>query len=157
MNDEIRIQWHDQWSIDPGTGEWNVPEAVTFHAATSSQVELSGGAVVVECSGCVDGLGVGYVGNGSGKLRLNGIQVDLTGSYVVVVSYANGDAGARSAIANVNGVAQQVLFPSTGNGQATQSLSFQANFDSGVENTIEFSNDSAWAPDFDYVRVIFGN
>ena len=153
-NDEIRIQWHDQWLIDSSTGAWSEPAALTIHAASSSQVTLSGGAIVVPCTGCVNGQGVGYVGNGEGRMKISGIRVNTSGSHVVVVSYANGDAGNRQAQVNINGVEQTVDFPTTTNGQTTQSLSFKANFESQLENTIEFYNDIAWAPDFDFVRIV---
>src|SRR5579875_3876032 len=127
--------------------------AATYQAESSSNT-LAGGATVASCNSCLGGEKVGYVGNG-GTLTFNGVTAAAAGTYPVRVAYLDGTSGTvgRSATITVNGTAVTTqAFTPTGSfanpGSATVSLPLQKG-----TNTIEFSNASAWAPDFDAITV----
>ena len=50
--------------------------------------------MIQSCPTCSGGADVGYVGNNSGTLQFNNVTANATGSYVVTIWYANGDADA---------------------------------------------------------------
>jgi hypothetical protein len=47
------IVWRDVWTVDVGTGEVGFPQGVAYEAQAGT---LSGGASVVACAGCSEGL-----------------------------------------------------------------------------------------------------
>jgi len=123
------------------------------YEAESSANTLGGRAVVVACSTCSGGAKVGNVGKG-GTLQFNNVQVSSTGTHTVTISYIDGDAG-RTAQMSVNGgAATTVTFHGTNNGNWTtlQSITLPVQLNAG-NNTIQFSNASASAPDFDRIMV----
>lgn len=129
--------------------------ASTTYLAASSSNTLAGGAVVQSCSTCTGGQKVGYVGNGSGTLTFNSVTVTNAGVYPVQIVYCDGTSGTtgRSATITVNGVVVQTnVFTPTGGfstqGTVTDYLPLKAG-----ANTIEISNGSAYAPDFDALVV----
>ena len=129
--------------------------ASTTYLAASSANTLAGGAVVQSCSACTGGQKVGYVGNGSGTLTYNNVDVNAAGVYPVQIVYCDGTSGdtGRSATFTVNGVVVQTnVFTPTGSfatpGTVTDYLPLQAG-----QNTIEISNGSAYAPDFSSIIV----
>ena len=128
------------------------PPPATSYEAESPANTLAGGAVLASCSTCSGGEKVGYVGNG-GTLTFNGISAPAAGTYKVTIVYCSGNE--RPGMVTVNGGTPQSLsFPSTGsfNTTGTMTLSLQLNAGS---NTIEISDPSAYAPDFD--RIIVAN
>lgn len=129
--------------------------ASTTYLAASSANTLAGGAVVQSCSACNGGQKVGYVGNGSGTLTFNNVNVSSSGVYPVQIVYCDGSSGTtgRSATFTVNGtVVQTNVFTPTGGfptpGTVTDYLPLQAG-----ANSIEISNGSAYAPDFNALVV----
>ncbi|GEM_PF-1291116 len=131
----------------------------TTYEAESSSNTLTGRAAVASCSNCSGGQKVGYVGNGDGQgegtLQFNGINVASSGSYQITIYYLNGDSGNRTAQMSVNGgAATNVSFPSTGSwpNPNVGSVNVTVNLNAG-NNTLKFSNPSAWAPDFDRITV----
>ena len=127
----------------------------TTYLAASSSNTLAGGAVVQSCSTCGGGQKVGFVGNGSGTLTYNSVNVTKAGVYPVQIVYCDGTAGTtgRSATFTVNGVVVQTnVFTPTGGfstpGTVTDYLPLKAG-----ANTIEISNGSAYAPDFNAIVV----
>jgi len=126
----------------------------TTYDAASSANTLAGGAVVAGCNSCLDGEKVGYVGDG-GTLTFNDVDVSAAGTYAVQIGYLDGSSGTvgRSATITVNGGAVQTLtFVPTGSfgnpGSVTVSLPLKAG-----ENTVEFSDSAAYAPDFEAITV----
>jgi hypothetical protein len=133
-----------------------VPVSGTQGATTylASDATLASGAVTATCNSCLDGEKAGYVGDG-GTLTFTNVDVPTSGNYAVQVDYLDGTSGTvgRSATITVNGTANQTFtFTPTGSfsnpGSATVSLPLNAG-----ENTIEFSNASAYAPDFEAITV----
>ena len=127
----------------------------TTYLAASSTNTLAGGAVVQSCSTCTGGEKVGYVGNGSGTLTFNSVNVSSAGVYPVQIVYCDGTSGTtgRSATFTVNGVVVQTnVFTPTGGfstqGTVTDYLPLKAG-----ANTVEISNGSAYAPDFNAIVV----
>jgi alpha-galactosidase len=126
----------------------------TIYQAASSASTLAGGAKTASCDACLGGEKVGYVGDG-GTLTFNDVDVSATGNYAVQIGYLDGTSGitGRSATITVNGkAAGTTTFLPTGGfsdpGSATVSLPLTAG-----ENTIEFGNSAAYAPDFDAITV----
>jgi hypothetical protein len=127
--------------------------ATTYQAASSANT-LAGGAVVNGCNSCLGGEKVGWVGNG-GTLTFNDVDVAATGNYAVQIDYLDGTSGitGRSATITVNGSADQtVTFIPTGSFQNPGSVTVSLPLTAG-ENTIEFGNSSAYAPDFEAITA----
>ncbi|SDW85045.1 DUF4832 domain-containing protein [Paenibacillus sp. CF384] len=137
----------------------NVISVATNAVSTSIAIEaesaantLAGGAIVVSCSSCAGGSKVGYVGNNSGTLQFNRINVATAGTYTLILSYVNGDTTARAARIHVNGTILNLSFPSTGSWSTLGTLQSTVQLKAG-DNTIKFSNASTWAPDFDRIQI----
>ncbi len=114
-------------------------------ASSSSRTIDSGGAEV------------GSIGNGSlNTLTINNVNVGTSGTYMVAISYLNGDASARTAVVSVNsGALNQtttVSFPGFGNWSTIGSVVVPMTLTAG-NNTIEFSNASAYTPNIDKITV----
>jgi hypothetical protein len=132
------------------------------YEAEASGNTLGGSAVVRTCSTCSGGQLIGNVGNGSGgngTLRFNAVNVTTAGSHHLVISYLNGDSStygigtSRTASVSINGgSAFTVSFPATGDWTEVVTTDISVNLNAG-NNTIAFSNSSAWAPDFDKIDV----
>jgi hypothetical protein len=108
--------------------------------------------VTQTCPTCSGGGKVGFVGNG-GTLTFNGVGVASAGTYQVTIVYCDGSATGRQATVSADGGAAQTLsFTPTGGfstvGAKTVSLPLSAG-----DNTIEFANPGAFAPDFDRIIV----
>ncbi|HEX4059719.1 MAG TPA: carbohydrate-binding protein [Streptosporangiaceae bacterium] len=135
-----------------------VPSAATttttgYLAAVSGNT-LAGGAVVQSCPACTGGQKVGYVGEG-GTLTFNSVSASAAGVDPVLIEYCDGSSGdtGRSATITVNGVVvQTIVFTPTGSfstpGTVTAYLPLKAG-----SNTVEFSDASAYAPDFNGIAV----
>jgi hypothetical protein len=124
------------------------------YEAESSANTLAGGAVVASCSACSGGQKVGNVGNG-GTVKFNNVNVSSAGTYILNIAYVDGDAG-RSAQMSVNGGTATTLNfagTNTSNWNNVQSLAVPVMLNAG-NNTIQFSNSSGWAPDFDRVTTL---
>jgi alpha-galactosidase len=125
---------------------------VASYEAESSSNTLSGGAVVQTCSSCSGGKNVGYIGKG-GILQFNAVQTKLAGPQVVTIYYINGDSSARTATISTNGrPGISVIFPSTGGWSTVGSVKIAA-YLTGHNNTLQFSNGSAWTPDIDRITA----
>ncbi len=126
------------------------PPGPTSYEAEASTNTIAGGARVSSCSACSGGKKVGYVGSG-GTLTFNNVSVPSDGAYNVTIAYLDGEG--RQAYASVDGGAGQVLqFTSTGDFNTLGTKTIQLQLHSG-SNTIELSNPSAYAPDFDRILV----
>jgi hypothetical protein len=135
--------------------------ASTYEAESSTNT-LGGSAVVSSCASCSGGSDVGYIGNGNGgngTLQFNNIHVSTAGSHQLVISYVNGDSSSfgtgsyRAASMSVNGgSASTVSFPATGDWGLVVTMKLTVNLNAG-NNTIKFSNSTAWTPDFDKIDV----
>jgi alpha galactosidase A-like protein/alpha-galactosidase-like protein/alpha galactosidase C-like protein len=126
------------------------PPLATAYQAAESGNTLAGGAVVQSCSTCYGGEKVGFVGEG-GTLTFDNVTVPATGTYKVTLVYCDG-SGRQADISANGGAAQLLSFTPTGSfttvGAQTVSLSLNAG-----ANTIELSNPSAFAPDFNEIIV----
>ncbi len=128
------------------------PALATSYEAESSANTIAGGASVAACSTCSGGAKVGFVGQG-GTLTFNNVNVAAAGTYQVVIAYLDGSATGRQATISVNGAAPQtVSFTPTGSFSAVGTMTVPLQLAAG-NNTIEFANPTAFAPDFDRIIV----
>jgi hypothetical protein len=153
------IEFSDASAYAPDFEAVTVPTAATSASSTylaaSSANTLAGGAVVQSCSACTGGEKVGYVGDGSGTLTFNDVDVSSAGVYPVQVVYCDGTSGdtGRSATFTVNGVVVQTnVFTPTGSFSTPGTVTDYLPLNAG-ENTVEISNGSAYAPDFNSIVV----
>jgi chitodextrinase len=127
---------------------------VFLYEADDPASQLSGGAKVQACSGCLDGNDVGYIGNNSGILVMNPSVVN-GGSYTLAIAYVNGDSSARSAQISINGGSSTTYsFSPTGSWSTpgTYTLPSSITLTAG-KNSITVSNSSGWAPDIDHITL----
>jgi alpha-galactosidase len=148
----------DRVTAQPG-GTSSVYGNFTTYEAESSSNTLGGGAIVQSCTSCSGGKNVGYVGKG-GTLQINNVNVSITGSHKLVVSYIDGDTSTygvgtyRTADISINGGPSfAVNFPATGDWNEVVTMNISLNLKAG-NNTITFSNGSAYTPDFDKIDVV---
>jgi hypothetical protein len=92
------------------------------------------------------------VGSG-GTLTFNGVSVPSDGTYNVTIAYCDGSTDGRQADISVDGGPAQLLsFTPTGDFNTVGTMTLQLHLTAG-DNTIEFGNPAAYAPDFDRILV----
>lgn len=123
------------------------PVVIEAEAATNT---LTNGAAVAACTNCSGGEKVGYVGNG-GVLQFNNIYKNISGNYTLTIYYCSGETRYGSMSVN-GGPAVALTFSSTGDFNTPGPLTVTVYLIAG-NNTIEFYNNSGWAPDFDRIVV----
>jgi hypothetical protein len=132
------------------TSTADTPTLAASYEAEAAANTLAGGAVVSACATCSGGSKVGYVGNG-GTLTFNNITAPSAGTYRVTLLYATD--GVRPGLVSADGGAAQTLsFPSTGSFNTPGALTVSLALNAGA-NTIQLSDPSAYAPDFDRIIV----
>jgi alpha-galactosidase len=156
---ENTVKFSNSSAYAPDFDAITVPTAATTstttYLAASSSNTLAGGAVVQSCSACTGGQKVGDVGDGSGTLTFNGVNAGAAGVYPVQIVYCDGTTGdtGRSATFTVNGVVVQTnVFTPTGGFATPGTVTAYLPLKSG-SNTVEISNGSAYAPDFNSIIV----
>ena len=158
-NDDVDAINIDYLDVLPTT------DSLTTYEADSSVNTLSGTAVVSSNTGAANGSIVGYLGNGSENyLEFQQINVPTSGMYRMVVRYANGELGDGASNYNSNivdryadisvndGPSQKVYFRNTLGWETFYTTTVNVSLTAG-DNTIRFSNDTAYAPDIDLIRI----
>lgn len=131
------------------TGTDTAPAAATAYLAADGT--LAGGAVVSTCSTCYGGDKAGYIGEG-GTVTVT-VTVPTAGTYPVTLVYCDGSSTGRQADISVNGGASTLLsFTPTGSFTTIGAMNLSLSLNAGT-NTIELSNPSAYAPDFNEIIV----
>ena len=124
----------------------------TVYAAAASTNVLGGSASVYSCSGCPGGQKVGYLGGG-GTLTYPDISVPVAGTYLMTLTYVDGDTG-RASIVTVNG--NSFNLPTNGTGDNdwadTQTVTVPVTLQAGT-NTIEFSNPTNYSADISQIAL----
>jgi hypothetical protein len=130
----------------PGSG------GPTSYEAEASGNTIGGGAAVYGCGGCSGGAKVGYLG-GSGYLIMNNVNVAVGGTYLMQLSYVDGDSS-RTAIITVNGQAfeQPLSGTNDNNWDVAQTVTIPVQLNAGA-NTIEFGNPNGYVSDIDKITV----
>ena len=111
---------------------------------------LAGGTTITNCAHCSGGKKLSYLGNG-GTATFNNVTEPAAGSYTMTVSFMS-VGQARTAVVTVNGVNQTVSFPETPDYNTVVTKNVTVQLKAG-NNTIEFSNPSAGAPNLDRIVV----
>ena len=131
--------------------------AQTAYAADAKANAIEGAAVVEACAGCLSGNRVGMIGNGNANyLRIKGISVPTTGTYVVALYYTEGtDGGARSFTLQINNGAGPTLSNLAGSSWTAPAgpVIFEASFTVGNTNSVGFFNATGPAPNVDHIVV----
>lgn len=126
------------------------PPGPTSYEAEAPTNTIAGGARISSCSACSGGKKVGYVGSG-GTLTFNDVTAPSDGTYNVTIAYLDGQG--RQAYVSVDGGPGQLLqFTSTGDFNTLGTMTIPLQLKAG-NNTIEFDNPTAYAPDFDRILV----
>jgi hypothetical protein len=124
----------------------------TVYPAAASTNTLGGGASVYSCSGCPGGQKVGYLGGG-GSLTYPDITVPVAGTYLMTLTYVDGDTG-RVSIVTVNG--QPIILPTDGTGDNdwgdSQTVTIPVTLKAGT-NTIEFANPDNYSADVSQIAL----
>jgi hypothetical protein len=141
----------------------DVADAASYAAAAPGNT-LSGTAVVQADPYAYGGKDVGYVGNGSANtLTFTGIRAARTGTYRVMVSYADNDrAGSGNynsnlidrgfTVATSAGTSETVYARNTYSWDQFDTMEVTVQLNAGL-NTISFGNPAAYAPNFDKITV----
>ncbi|MER7922879.1 glycoside hydrolase family 75 protein [Streptomyces sp. NPDC096057] len=111
---------------------------------------LAGGTTVTNCAHCSGGKKLSYLGNG-GTATFTNVSEPAAGSYTMSVSFMS-VGQARSAVVTVNGVKQTVSFPETPDYNTVVTKDVTVQLKAG-NNTIQFSNPTAGAPNLDRIIV----
>jgi chitodextrinase len=122
---------------------------VNYEAEAGS---VAGGATVYDCGGCSAGKKVGFLG-GSGMVTMPTVTVAKEGTYLMQVSYVDGDSS-RTAVVTVNGVAQKL--PVAGSNDNDWSTAQQVTIPVYLlagNNTVLFGNQADYAYDVDKITV----
>jgi hypothetical protein len=122
------------------------------YEAESSANTIGGGAGIASCPACSGGEKVGYIG-GTGYLIFNGVTAPRAGTYLMQVSYVDGDSG-RPGVVTVDGTPFNLPLPGTNdnNWAAVQTATVPVQLNAGA-NTIEFGNPDANVYDVDKIAV----
>ena len=124
----------------------------TAYPAAASANTLAGGASIASCSGCPGGQKVGYLGGG-GTLTYPDISVPVAGTYLMTLTYVDGDTG-RTSIVTVNGTPFNLPTDGTGDNDWSdvQTVTVPVTLNAGT-NTIEFSNPDNYSADVSQIAL----
>lgn len=124
----------------------------TYYEAEASTNTKRGAAVNQSSSTCSGGAKVGYVGLGAGNtLTINKVTVEEAGTYTLVLYYCTGEN--RKVTLTVNGEdVYELTNLNSGSFANPASVSIEVELLAG-ENTVTFSNNSAYAPDIDMIGI----
>ena len=124
----------------------------TVHEAESPANTIGGGAVIASCSACSGGEKVGYLG-GTGYLIFNDVTAPRAGTYLMTLSYVDGDSS-RTGVVTADGTPFELPLPGTNdnNWDAVQTATVPVQLHAG-DNTIEFSNPDGYVYDIDKITL----
>lgn len=138
--------------------------SATTYAAAAPQNILSGTAVTQPSPGALNGVDVGFIGDGVGNtLTITGVHAPTAGTYRVMVSYADDDRVANVSsnvnlidraftIATSGGTDETVFARNTYSWNQFDTIETTVQLNAG-ENTITFGNPTAFAPNIDKIIV----
>lgn len=138
---------------------------VGSYEAEATANTLAGTAVVTSNNGASGGKYVGYIGLGSGNtLQFNGVTAAASGTYDLVIQYANDEFSTGGAGYNTNsinryadisingGATTRLYFRVTGSWSTFKTAVLPVHLNAG-SNTVKISNAAAYAPDVDKLSV----
>jgi alpha galactosidase A-like protein/alpha galactosidase C-like protein/fibronectin type III domain protein len=136
-------------AIDVTTPDSGGP--VSYEAEASGNT-LGGNAAVYSCSACSGGAKVGYLG-GNGTLTINHVTAPAAGTYLMKLSYVDGDTS-RLAIVTVNGTPFNLPLSGTGDNDwdDPQTVVVPVRLSAG-DNTVQFGNPTDYVSDIDRIVV----
>ncbi|HEY2674297.1 MAG TPA: CBM35 domain-containing protein [Rugosimonospora sp.] len=113
---------------------------------------LTGNASVASCSGCSGGAKVGNLG-GTGTVTINHVVAPAAGTYLMRVSYVDGDTS-RQAVVTVDGTPFNLPLSGTGDNDwgSAQTVVVPVALAAG-DNTVQFGNPTDYVSDIDRIVV----
>ena len=122
------------------------------YEAESPANTIGGGAQIASCSGCSGGEKVGDLG-GTGYLTFNNVTAPRAGTYLMTVSYVDGDSS-RTGLVTADGTTFELPLPGTNdnNWDTVQTATVPVQLQAGA-NTIEFSNPGDYVYDVDKITI----
>ena len=128
------------------------PNGATGYEAEAAGNTIAGSAAIYSCGGCSGGAKVGYLGGG-GTLTMNNINAAVSGTYLMQLSYVDGDSS-RTAVITVNGKSfeQPLSGTNDNNWDVAQTVTIPVQLTAGA-NTIEFGNPTDYVSDIDKISV----
>jgi hypothetical protein len=148
------LENHAHWSLDIQTGSWT-PGTKSETSYEAEAATLSGGARVMNCSGCSGGKVAGYVGGTSyGTVLFSNVKSSSSGRRTVRIMYANGDKTQRYVEVSANGgPSQRVAFLPSNDGATPATSVVHLELKEGV-NSIKISGvEQNWGPDLDRIII----
>ena len=157
-NDDRGAMNIDYIEVTPGSG------VIDAYEAEALGNTLDGTAVVMNDAAASGGKYVGDIGNGAANtLQFNNVHVPSSGTYRMVVYFANAESRGshdynsqivdRYADIRVNGAsAKRVYFRNTFAWNVYRTTVVDVNLKAG-NNTIQFSNSAAYAPNIDKIEI----
>lgn len=124
----------------------------TIYEAEAAGNTLTGTAKTASAMLCSGSAKVGYIGNGTNnRLTINKVTVPSDGEYQVILKYCSGEDRKYTII--VNGSDNyEITGLNSGSFDKAEEETIKLKLKAG-ENTIEFSNDTYYAPDLDFIAV----
>jgi chitodextrinase len=125
--------------------------AVAYEAEASGNT-VAGGASVTSCAECSGGAKIGNLG-GSGYVAIKGVRAPAAGTYLMRVTYVDGDSS-RTAVVTVNGTPFNLPLSGTNdnNWGKPQTVTVPVVLSEG-NNTVQFGNPTDYASDIDKITV----
>ncbi|KAF2434421.1 galactan 1,3-beta-galactosidase [Tothia fuscella] len=148
------LENHPHWSVDITTGSLTLggKQELSYGAHTAT---ASGGARLVDCSGCSGKKSIGYIGGPSnGTIIFNSVKTSVAGRRTLVIKYTNGDKTQRFAEISVNGSPGQTVafLPSSDDATPASSVA-HLNLKEGINNIKISAKDQSWGPNIDRLVV----
>ncbi|KAJ7830636.1 glycosyl hydrolase [Mycena olivaceomarginata] len=145
--------WHDVWTVDVGTGEVGFPQGVGYEAQAGT---LTGGASVIACAGCSEGLLVTNITQSS-SVTVSGVLGQNKPQWIALY-YVNPDDQIINGLqrlvnVSINGGTPVILKQRTTAVNVTMSIPFEAYLEKGAVNNITVTGTSA-GPAADFDRLI---
>lgn len=144
----------ERWSIDWDARTWSPgPKEESYEAENAT---LSGGARILDCSGCSGGKLAGYLGGTEqGMVTFKNVVSNKAERKSVRIFAPNGDRTQRFALVTVNGgQAVRIAFLPSSAGSVPSVSVANLDFNAGANSIrIESLGDGSWGPDLDRLMV----
>jgi hypothetical protein len=143
----------DHWSLDVAAGQWAPGAWETFYEGQSAN--LSAGAKVLSCSGCLKQKAAGYIGGpNNGCATFQNVRAVGNGRRLLRIFAPNGDSTQRFANIIVNGrQSTRVAFLPSADASTPGVSSVMVDMKDGMNEIKIEGVDGGWGPDLDRLQI----